>query len=483
MKIKLILLALLIIPSVMALTIDPTSQSVELFTDKAENVFFNITNDRSEDIYYITLSSENEDIQFITNDFNLTKNQTKEIKLAIDTYTSYEEKSEIKIIYYLKSDVINDPTSETIDITSNKYEPNEIEVFSGSTITWTNTDTIKHSITSELFDEDLEPGESFPFTITNIGINNYYDKFTSLQGKIIVKDLIGQDYVHNPENDQAFNLNIKSKLVETEVKIDFLEKENFNISVNADEEAVLVIENIGGKTAEKVVLSSDFGWITFGLNEFYIAPGNKKYVPYTIMPIVTSSEETGKTHQITIFAKGENTFDANNSISVFVPYQEGVSLNDTAQQIFNQTFDEDFMISFHNIYCQALPESQYCKPEIVEKIVYQSQPLPYNHTQEDIHKTLIQQQEIRDEMSRSINTYHSEIETIKTDAQTASKNSAETKLIAEEIKKYIEETKKDDNTAFTVLMVLVILVFIGILGYFGIRKLFDWIRENQATRT
>ncbi len=482
MKIKLFLIFLLTIPTIMALNVEPSSQSIELFTDNAENVFFNITNDGQEEIYYLTLSSDNEDITFIDNQINLSINETRTIKLLIDTYQSYQETAKINLVYYLMSNVVNTPTQETVSITATGYNPDNLEVFSESTITWINNDTIKHSITSALFDEDLEPGESFPYTYTTIGINQYYDKFTSLQGQVVVKDIIGQGYVHNPQHDQEFNLEIRSKLVETQIKIEFLEKSSFNISVNNREEAVLMIENIGDKTAERVILTSDPNWISFGLNEIYIEKNKKKYIPYTVNPIVSTSSETDKTHQIEIFARGENTFDTNNTISVFIPYKEGVSLNDTAQALFNQTINEDFLIAMHNLVCQSNPDYVYCKPKVVEKIVYQSKPLPYNHTQEDIQRMLRQQEDLNSKIERSLNTYHSEIETIKTSSETASKNSAETKILTEKLQEEYEKSQKSESTAYVVLIVLMILLFLAIIGYFGVKILLDWIKETNATK-
>ncbi len=80
-------------------------------------------------------------------------------------------------------------TVNTVNITSGGYDPAIITVPSGTMVTWTNTDTVSHTVTSTsgVFDSSLDSGQSFSYTFSTPGSYNYSDSNNaSMSGTVIV---------------------------------------------------------------------------------------------------------------------------------------------------------------------------------------------------------------------------------------------------------------------------------------------------------
>ncbi len=73
-------------------------------------------------------------------------------------------------------------TGSAVSIVNTSFEPNAITVHVGTVVTWTNNDSIQHTVTSGipnspsgLFDSGtLNPGQGFSFTFTSVGTFPYY---------------------------------------------------------------------------------------------------------------------------------------------------------------------------------------------------------------------------------------------------------------------------------------------------------------------
>jgi len=462
----LLILLLILLPTALAMQITPSTQSVDVFSTSARNAFVNITNNLEEDIYLVNLNSNNPDISFLQNNFNMTTNQTKEIKMVIETSSTYDEESIIDVIFFRKSDVINAPTTENIAITSTGYSPNNIEVFTGSTLIWNNDDNIKHSVTSTIFDQDIDPTLSWQYIINQVGIFDYSDKYTFYSGEIIVKDLISEEYIHNPTEDEHFYLNINSHLVETDLSIDTLGENDFEVEANDNLESVLVIENIGDKTAELVKLTSSPGWINFGLNDLYIEAGKKKYIPYTITPLIINREDTDKHYNLSINVQGSNTNPTNATISLYIPYKDSITINDTASALFNQSFDDSFILALFNTVCGANPEHPVCNPVEIEKIVYRDSYVSYNYSSKDIDNYNTKVNNVLGLIDREMKTSQADMQTIKDDVRDARTFSAETRmLLNQSIAETIEQKKTEKAIMVVVVVFLVIIIVMIIFGY------------------
>jgi plastocyanin len=88
------------------------------------------------------------------------------------------------------------PTSQptaTVKIDNFEFEPKELNVAVGTTVTWQNADDVPHTATSkddpQTFDSGaLDTDEKFSFTFTKPGTYTYYCKVhTHMTGVVIVK--------------------------------------------------------------------------------------------------------------------------------------------------------------------------------------------------------------------------------------------------------------------------------------------------------
>lgn len=80
--------------------------------------------------------------------------------------------------------------NETVIIKDFAFNPQNITVKSGATVTWVNEDSVTHDITIDngLFDHDINPGESFSYIFSQSGIYDYHCAIhTYMKGRIIVE--------------------------------------------------------------------------------------------------------------------------------------------------------------------------------------------------------------------------------------------------------------------------------------------------------
>ena len=92
--------------------------------------------------------------------------------------------------YKSKSSYNSTPGTSKITITSSAYSPASLNVVSGSTVTWTNTDNTIHTVTTEdgtVNSGDIAPGASFSKTFMATGTYNYHDAHnTTMMGVLVV---------------------------------------------------------------------------------------------------------------------------------------------------------------------------------------------------------------------------------------------------------------------------------------------------------
>jgi len=80
-------------------------------------------------------------------------------------------------------------TGNAVTIQNFAFNPPELQVKVGDTVTWTNMDSASHTIKSDLFQSDtLKNGDSFSFTFDTAGTYDYIcGLHPSMKGKIIVE--------------------------------------------------------------------------------------------------------------------------------------------------------------------------------------------------------------------------------------------------------------------------------------------------------
>jgi amicyanin len=83
-------------------------------------------------------------------------------------------------------------SGRNIDISNFQFQPNELTISVGETVTWTNKDSATHTITSdsgnEVGSQGFSKGEVYSHTFTEKGTYEYHCSFhSSMKGKIIVE--------------------------------------------------------------------------------------------------------------------------------------------------------------------------------------------------------------------------------------------------------------------------------------------------------
>jgi plastocyanin len=85
------------------------------------------------------------------------------------------------------------PAPATISINNFAFNPSTLIIKVGTRVTWTNNDNVSHTITSDsgnlLKSPTLTPGQSFSFTFTKAGSENYHCSIhPSMTGQIAVQN-------------------------------------------------------------------------------------------------------------------------------------------------------------------------------------------------------------------------------------------------------------------------------------------------------
>lgn len=474
----LILLVLMAIPLALSQpTFQPSELSTETFSDQSSELFINISNPSNETMYNVHLSSSNDDIQFIINDLNLTSQESKEVKIVVDTETSYEKTSIIDVIYFSKVSVSLEPEDKNVEITPSGYEPETATIVKGSNIIWTNNDDITHSVTGESFDKDILTSETFTHPFNSPGTYTYHDKFSNLEGQVIVKDILGEDLARDPLTDSQFNIHIKSTRVDTSLNIELIDGSNFSVNSNGKKDSVLKLTNIGEKAALNISLKGE--WFDFGKDSFLLGKGEETFVTFSILPQIISPNETDKTYSKSIIVEGSNFLPVSRNLSIFIPYNPDAQVGDSISRFFNQTLNEDFLIGLLNTVCKAQPDYDLCKPKIVETIVYQEKLPNIDFTEDEVKKF----KELPGIIKRSDNAFNDKYSQITKDIQSIKESLGPIKKSIEESKKLQEKNESSVRAIKAVLIILFILGLLGIGGYFGYKKWDEHLGDSDGTAT
>lgn len=81
-------------------------------------------------------------------------------------------------------------STNAVSIKNTSFNPPNITVSPGTTVTWTNNDSITHTVTSNdnKFNMTLNPGQTFSFTFSDAGTFAYHCSIhASMTGQVVVK--------------------------------------------------------------------------------------------------------------------------------------------------------------------------------------------------------------------------------------------------------------------------------------------------------
>ena len=88
-----------------------------------------------------------------------------------------------------------DQSTGTVNITNHAFDPTQLNVGVGTTVTWTNEDTEAHTVTADngLFDSGvLAPGESYSTWLGGSGTVTYHcDIHPDMKGSVVVGGVSG----------------------------------------------------------------------------------------------------------------------------------------------------------------------------------------------------------------------------------------------------------------------------------------------------
>ncbi len=80
--------------------------------------------------------------------------------------------------------------ANTVEIKGYAFNPDTITIAKGTTVTWTNMDSVQHTVTgigNDISSEILSPGQTYNFTFNDTGTFEYQCHIhTSMKGKVIV---------------------------------------------------------------------------------------------------------------------------------------------------------------------------------------------------------------------------------------------------------------------------------------------------------
>src|SRR5215207_1486079 len=98
----------------------------------------------------------------------------------------------------------NSPT--TVEIRNNAFNPAQLNVAPGTTVTFVNNDNVPHTATSDnkLFDLEIPPGSSYPVVLEGEGTVPYHcELHPEMKGTIVVGDGSGAEgtTTENPTDD------------------------------------------------------------------------------------------------------------------------------------------------------------------------------------------------------------------------------------------------------------------------------------------
>ena len=91
---------------------------------------------------------------------------------------------------------VPDDTMVPVDIHDRTFDPAQLEVAAGTTVTWTNGDTEAHTVTADngLFDSGvIEPGQYYSTWLGGSGTVEYHsDTYPEMKGSVVVRGARGR---------------------------------------------------------------------------------------------------------------------------------------------------------------------------------------------------------------------------------------------------------------------------------------------------
>lgn len=122
-----------------------------------------------------------------------------------------------------------------VSIADFKFDPPSLKIEKGQKVTWTNNDTVPHTVTADDFSsETLNPGETFEYTFEKEGTFEYHCSFhPQMKGEIVVGNVVAatENSVKDVATSDASNLHSspdKADLKPADVDYSYLDQNDSN---------------------------------------------------------------------------------------------------------------------------------------------------------------------------------------------------------------------------------------------------------------
>jgi len=445
---------------VSAITVLPTSSSLDLNIGQVKSIFLNITNNKNYTVYNLTIEAPS-GIKLKTLLEEIKAGNTTEIELEILKTSSGSFTDEIKFVSFTKVNCsdLGEQTHE-LDL-QNDYYPS-ISICRNDRVAFTNL--FDFTISGDIYQsggahfESFSIGTNTSYTTQPFPVNtNYYYEcvYGLCFGNIGVKD--ESSLLHSVGDDIIFTLNSNVFFEETFLEIE-LSKDYFNITYDDYKTSYMIIKNTGSEVATNIYLSSD-GWISFTSNNFNLNPNDEIAVNFVVSPYVISEGDTNKEYDKVIKAKADNSEEINQILKVFIPYANIGTGNETLSE---------FWISKKK-FCDSFPTSTLCisEPVIIfkNKTIYDSPPANITVTQtrwDELIEGVLSGDEERTVLSNFVKQSGTDTQTLLGEQNGKISN---IKDEVTDIKDNLKSLKILTIIIFSTLFFIMAMVFISTVGY------------------
>ncbi len=410
---------------------------------------------------------------------NMSTNSSREyfFEVYTDDVVDRDYTSTVSFDYYTQTTI--DPATHYMTLDSAGFHPDTLTINKGDTLRIENTDTINHTFTRTdySFDHRITTDQVFEKVFEDTGVINFFDRISDYGGSIEIKPSVIMFLTHSSSYDKTVLFHFDSNIEETQLGLSIFET-NFSIRHNDSRESALQITNLGDETAYNIKL--EMPWTTFDSNNFDLNASQSKVVLFNIIPSITSTNQSGIIHNLTMNIRGDNTAELTEDIHLYIPLTSFITFGNTTDLL--AIWDAKLK------FCREFPLSIECamQPLIVQKNItkYVDKPTNISFTEDEVVqiKSLLTgedlQQRIENVVKKSMSEMGVELTDINAKLDLLLNETRELRLIADDNAARLKR-KEISSIIITFLLLFVIGITVLILG--GVYG-YKWLKKREAKK-
>lgn len=443
-KFMIVILIALIIPIVSANGLAGLSNSTILVNKTyAQNIDFivQIKNADAFNFYNITIDTPAFSMVMIP---VLQPNQTANVTVTTSINTNYNGPIRFKGYYAANIGASNDTIPITVNY-NNGPLPCSFSIVKGDKLIWTNNDTksldMWNTDTSNKI-TTIIAGGSYTQTFTSPLVFNYHFVWIGFDfGYCSVNVLSDSGYITNADFDYLPNVNVQVTYLPTTVNATFLQT-SYTMNVLQSQDGLMLITNSGSETARNVTFTNS--WFKFTPNNFDLDAGLSKTIAYSIIPLVSTTNQTNQSYNRIVQLTG-NFPTITQNFTIFVQYA------DMSSSGLGYASLEDLLKKF------CLDNPSLCNGGT--QIVVQNNNSGSNLTQEQFRQII-------EFWSTKFDAVQTELSYMKDQTNATANASTQTSLTVGNLSANVENLKNQKNDSYTFIQMLLIgsALFIIIIG-------------------